>query len=96
MIPGLEEDDAVVLHNIDDPMLEAQSPRPDIGAKIRERLGLAESRERVAENVQDQVENSNGVSFVIPDPKLEILKKLWPECQFTLFCDHRPSRRAAS
>jgi hypothetical protein len=96
MIPGLEKDDAAVLHNIDDPMLKAQPSGPDIGAEVLEGFGFAESCERVAENVQDQVENSSGVSFVIPDPELKILEELGTERQFTLFCGHRPARRAAS
>ena len=53
MIPGLEKDNAVVLRDVDDPVLEAQPPGPDIGPEVLEGLGLTESREGVAENVQD-------------------------------------------
>ena len=96
MIPGLEEYDAVVLHDIDDPVFEAQPPGPDIRADVFEGLRLPKSSEGVVENVQNQVENSDRVFFIILDPKLEVPKKLWPEGQLTLFYDHRPSRRAAS
>jgi hypothetical protein len=68
MIPRLEEVYAVVPYEIDDAMLEAEPPRPYIRSEILEGFGLAEPGEGVAQDVQDELEDPDGVFPVYPGP----------------------------
>jgi len=85
MIPGLEEVDAVVSHDVNNPVLEAEPSRPDVRPEVLEGLWLAESRKRVTHNVQDNFENPDGVFPVYSDPVLEVFEKLRIEDRFTAF-----------
>jgi len=75
MIPSLEEVDAFVPHQVNDAMLEAVAPRPDVRSEILEGFGPAESRERVAQDVQDDVENAGRVPPIGLYPIPQVLEK---------------------
>ena len=96
MIPGLEEVYPIIPYEVNDPVLETESPRPDSRPEIREGFGFSDSAERVAPHVQDDIQNANGVPPVYPDPVLEVLEKGRIEDSFTAFSGHRPPRRGVS
>ena len=95
MITSLQENNALVLHNIDDAVLETQPPGPDIRSKILESLGLAESGEWISLDIQNKVKNTHCISFIVFDPKLEVPEKLRPESKLTPLFGHQPPHRAA-
>jgi hypothetical protein len=50
MVSGLEKVDTLALNEVNQAMLLRDPTRPDIRAKVLQRLGLANSREWVAQN----------------------------------------------
>src|SRR4051794_10276027 len=60
VVASLEEVDPIVADEVDDPMLLGQPTRPDAGPEVLERLGLANSAERVTDDGLDQVEGADG------------------------------------
>lgn len=76
MIPGLEEVDAIVGDEVDDPVLLGQSSRPDIRAQMPEGLGLAEPGERVSHHRLYERDNLESDTPVVFDPVPKVFSEL--------------------
>jgi hypothetical protein len=69
MVPGLQEINSVIAHEINDAMLLRQSPRPTAKCKILERFGLAIAIKRVTQNQFKGTQSEFSISLdpVAPD-----------------------------
>lgn len=74
-IPGLEEIDAIVRNEVDDPVLLGQPSRPDVRAQMPEGLRLAEPGERVRHDRFDDRGDLESDTSVVFDP----VPKVFPE-----------------
>ena len=58
MIARLEEIDALITHQINDPMLLRQPARPGARRKVSQGFGLANALEGIAQNGFDQIKSA--------------------------------------
>jgi len=60
MIARLKEVDAAFAHPVNQPVLLSDPPRPTAPQHVFERLGLADARERIAEDPFYKLQNAQG------------------------------------
>ena len=76
MISALEKVDALIGHDVYDPMLRGEAARPDIGTEMAQRLRFGYSFEWSTHNcLHDREHTQRGFAIVL-DPPLQILSKL--------------------
>jgi hypothetical protein len=76
MIPGLNEVDAPLAHEVDDAVFLGEPARPSTGELILQRFRLADVGDRIAQGCFDDVEGAQRGPAVIADPESQVLEKL--------------------
>ena len=75
MIAGLQEIDAVIFYEINQPMFLGQPPRPDTGSQVFQRLGFAFPFERISHDGLDQGQRSQGCLPVVLNPPADVFSE---------------------
>ena len=81
MIARLGEEDAIILHLIDQAVFLSDSPRPDTGSQVAQWFGFADAMEWIAANGIYQFQNTQGGFPIRSDPAPQILEKIAVENQ---------------
>lgn len=76
MVAGLEEVDAIVSNEVDEPMLLGQTPGPDVGTEVPKRFRLSEPREWVGHDSFDKGEDFESYPSVVLDPETKVFSEL--------------------
>ena len=76
MVAGLEEVDAIVSNEVDEPMLLGQTPEPDVGTEVPKRFRLSEPREWVGHDSFDKGEDFESYPSVVFDPETKVFSEL--------------------
>ena len=76
MVSALEEVDPIVAHQIDESVLLSDSARPQIRAKVPDRLGLSDSLEGVSGDPLHQVHDFECDTPIGVDPETQIFPEL--------------------
>src|SRR3954452_12353068 len=92
VIAGLKELDAIVRHEVNQPMLLRKSPGPRSGSQILQRLRLPDSREWVAKDGFNKVERTKRDFPFVSNPEAKVFPKFGMEHRYT---HRRPNLRRA-
>jgi hypothetical protein len=76
VITSLQEIDAIVLDEIDDPVLLREAPRPRTCGEIFERLRFSNSVERIAKDRFYHIERAQRDTAIRFDPMAKVFAKL--------------------
>jgi hypothetical protein len=76
VVSALQELDSVGLDQVDAAMFLRDAPRPDICAKILQRLWFTDAVKRVPQNCLDQVQQPLGGAAVRLNPMLQVFQEL--------------------
>ena len=76
VIPRLQEVDAIVADEVDDPVLGREPATPHTGPEVLQGFRLADSGERVAHDRLDDREGAAGSARIGLEPPREVVAKL--------------------
>lgn len=76
MVAGLEEVDAIVSDEVDEPVFLSQTAGPDVRAEMPKGFRLPEPRERVGHDGLDEVDNFESDTSVVLDPVAKVFAEL--------------------
>ena len=76
MVAGLEEVDAIVSDEVDEPVFLGQTAGPDVGAEVPKGFRLSEPRERVGHDDFYKMKDFESDSSVVLDPVTKVFSEL--------------------
>ena len=76
MVAGLEEVDAVVSDEVDEPVFLGQTAGPDVGAEMPKGFWLPEPRERVGHDGFDKGDDFESDPSIVLDPVTKVFSEL--------------------
>ena len=76
VITALEKINSVVTHEVHEPVLLSDSPRPGPGCEVFQRFRLSGPFERIADHRFHEIQNLESDSAIFAHPPAEILQKL--------------------